>query len=247
MPGGWTAGDKRPAIVFFFGGRWTSGSVEQFRPQAQYFAQRGMVAALADYRVLARHGTTADKCVEDARSAVRWLRKNAAILGVDPGRIAAAGDSAGGHIAACTSLLDGFDAQGEDTSISCRANLLILLDPVLDCESMAAQFGAAEMARSASPNLHLSEDLPPTLILLGGDEGVRKDAREFVVKAARLGVEVRMYEATGRTEGFFNDPPWFERTTLLMDEFLASHGYLEGKPAFDLPAEWTIDDEIRAV
>ncbi len=237
LPDGWTPNDKRPAIVFFFNSRWTGGSIEQFRPQAQYFAKRGMVAALADYRVRGRHGTTADKCVEDARSAVRWLRKTAATLGVDPDRIVAAGDSAGAHIAVCTSLLDEFDAQGEDASISCRANLLILLDPVLDCESVAAQFSTAEAARRASPNLHVDKDLPPTLVLLGGDDAHRGVAREYVAKATGLGVEVRMYEAAGRTDGFFNGSPWFERTISLMDEFLASHGYLEGKPALNLPAE----------
>src|SRR5438874_1695981 len=48
----------RPAIVFFFGGGWAQGSVTQFVPQAKYLARRGMVAIVADYRVLDRHGTT---------------------------------------------------------------------------------------------------------------------------------------------------------------------------------------------
>jgi len=235
LPEGWTSQDRRPAIVFFFNSRWTGGSVEQFRPQARYFAQRGMVAALADYRVRGRHGTTGEKCVEDARSAVRWLRENTGTLGVDPDRIVAAGDSIGACIAVCTSFLDESDAQGEDASISCRANLLILIDPVLDYESVTSPFATAEAARRVSPRLHLSKDLPPTLVLWGGDEGHRKIAREFVERAAGLGVEIQMYETPGRTEGFFNGSPWFERTTVLVDEFLASHGCLEGKPTIRLP------------
>lgn len=236
LPEGGTPQDKRPAIVFFFNSRWTGGSLEQFQSQARYFAQRGMVAALADYRVRGRHGTTAEKCLEDARSAVRWLRTNAATLGADPDRIVAAGDSAGACIAVCTSLLGEFDAHGEDTSISCRANLLILFDPVLDCESLAGQFATAEAARRVSPRLRLSKDLPATLILWGPDDGHRKIAREFVERAVGMGLDVQMYEAAGRTEGFFNGSPWFERTTVLMDEFLASHGCLEGKPTISLPA-----------
>lgn len=236
MPEGWTDQNKRPAVVFFFNSRWTGGSIEQFRPQARYFAKRGLVAVLADYRVLGRHGTPPDKCVEDARSAVRWLRKNAPTLGVDPDRIVAAGDSAGACIAVCTCLLDEFDAQGEDTSISCRANLLILFDPVLECESMIAQFASADMAQRVSPSLHLKKDLPPTLILLGKDRGLRKSTVEFVDRSDGMGVEIRMYEAAGQTEGFFNGSPWFERTTSLMDEFLASHGCLEGEPAIGPPA-----------
>ena len=58
VPDGHTDADRRPAIVFFFGGGWTGGTVEQFRPQAEHLAERGMVAALADYRVRSRHKTS---------------------------------------------------------------------------------------------------------------------------------------------------------------------------------------------
>ena len=101
-PPGWKETDKRPAIVFFFGGGWNSGTIRQFEPQAKHIANRGMVAARADYRVKSRHGVRPNDCVEDAKSAVRWMRQNATKLGVDPDRIVSAGGSAGGHIAACT-------------------------------------------------------------------------------------------------------------------------------------------------
>src|SRR6478752_473806 len=95
-PPGWKATDKRPAIVFFFGGGWTKGSPTQFKPQAEYFAKRGLVCGRADYRVRGKDGVTPDKCVEDALSAMRWVRGHAAQLGTDPDRIVAAGGSAGG-------------------------------------------------------------------------------------------------------------------------------------------------------
>src|SRR5688572_17645685 len=60
FPPGWQKDDKRPAVVFFFGGGWTGGKVEQFEPQAAYLASRGMVAARADYRVKSRHDVTPD-------------------------------------------------------------------------------------------------------------------------------------------------------------------------------------------
>src|SRR5262249_5868102 len=47
-PAGWKASDRRPLIVFFFGGGWTNGSTKQFESQAEYLAGRGMVAARAD-------------------------------------------------------------------------------------------------------------------------------------------------------------------------------------------------------
>ena len=92
-------GDKRAAVVFFFGGGWRGGSPGQFQHHCEYLASRGMVAMTADYRVLSRHKTKADKCAADAKSAVRWIRANAERLGVDPNRIAAGGGSAGGHVA----------------------------------------------------------------------------------------------------------------------------------------------------
>src|SRR5581483_11774750 len=128
---GWQAGDKRPAIVFFFGGGWTNGKITQFEPQAKYLASRGMVAARADYRVKSRHGVSPRECVEDARSAVRWLRQNATRLGIDPDRIVAAGGSAGGHLAACTALSDGVDAADDDRTVSAKPSALVLYNPVL--------------------------------------------------------------------------------------------------------------------
>ncbi len=103
-PPGWKETDKRPGIVFFFGGGWENGTIKAFEPQAKYLASRGMVAARADYRVKSRHGVTPKECVDDARSAIRWIRQNAGKLGVDPDKIVASGGSAGGHIAACTTL-----------------------------------------------------------------------------------------------------------------------------------------------
>ena len=89
---------KRPAIIFFFGGGWRNGSVNQFRYQSEYLARHGMVAIVPDYRVSSRHMTAVVDCVADAKSAVRWARTNARRLGIDPDRIAAGGGSAGGHL-----------------------------------------------------------------------------------------------------------------------------------------------------
>jgi acetyl esterase/lipase len=255
-PKDWIAQDTRPVIVFFFGGGWTFGTVEQFRPQAEYLAQRGMVAARADYRVKNRHGTTPDKCVEDAKSAVRWVRANAAKLGIDPQRIVASGGSAGGHIAACTATIPddpvapppprvtsssqpgaaGLQAEGEDLSISSRPNLLVLFNPVLNTDPIGAQFGMGDMARKISPNHCLSKDVPPTLIFFGTEDRLNEGGKEFIAKAKDLGFQAQMYLAPGQPHGFFNRPPWLQRTMFQMDEFLAAHGYLAGKPTLDLPA-----------
>ena len=160
-PPGWKETDKRPAIVFFFGGGWTSGSVKQFETQAAHLAGRGMVAARADYRIKSKHGVTPKECVEDAKSAVRWIRQNAAKLGVDPDRIVAAGGSAGGHIAACTALAPGLEAEGEDTAVSSKPNALVLFNPVLrlDLPQLLGFVGHDEaLAKAISPTLYLTKD-----------------------------------------------------------------------------------------
>jgi len=235
FPTGWAAQDKRPMIVFFFGGGWTQGRIDQFEPQAKYLAQRGMVAARADYRVKSRHGTTPDKCVEDAKSTVRWVRANAAKLGIDPQRIVASGGSAGGHIAACTATVPGFEAEGEDLSVSSRPNLLVLFNPVLNTVALGEKYGMSEIGRKISPNHYLSKDVPPTVIFFGTQDQLNEGGKEFIAQAKDLGLQALMHMAPGQGHGFFNRSPWQERTTFLMDQFLAAHGYVKGKPALELP------------
>ncbi len=122
---------KYPAIIFFFGGGWKGGSIKQFQSQALYFASRGMVAVLADYRVSSRNGTTPFEAVADAKSAIRYLRLNSASLNIDPNRIVGSGGSAGGHLAAAADLTK-LDEKTENLSVSSRPNALVLFNPVFN-------------------------------------------------------------------------------------------------------------------
>lgn len=236
-PKGWKASDKRPAIVFFFGGGWTGGSVKQFLPQAEYLAGRGMVAARADYRVRSRHKVTPDKCVEDAKSAVRWLRVNAADHGIDPDRIVASGGSAGAHLAICTFTTPGLEAEGEDLKVSSKPNLLIPYNPPLDTtsERVLERVGSAEIAKKISPIHQLAKDVPPTIMYFGSEDALGAPAGDYLKKAKKLKIQAEVLIAPGMGHGFFNRPPWLQRTTYLTDQFLVSHGYLTGKPTIELP------------
>ena len=80
--------DQSPVIVFFFGGGWSGGTPRQFYQQARDFARQGLVAISAEYRTKRTHKTTPFECVEDGKSAIRWVRQHANELGVDPNRIA---------------------------------------------------------------------------------------------------------------------------------------------------------------
>ena len=243
------ASDKRPALVFFFGGGWTHGTPAQFKPQAEYFAKRGLICARADYRLRARDGVTPDKCVEDAISAMRWVRSHAAQLGIDSNRIVAAGGSAGGHLAACTFFVDAFSAPDEDRSVSPKPNAMILYNPVLDLVAVRAEravrngnyFAGVDDAtlKQISPALYLRKDTPPTLILDGTKDWVNPQLRAFVEKAKSMGAPVEAWYAEDQPHGFFNKSPWLEKTTAEADAFLCRIGYLDKEPKVPLPVSAT--------
>jgi acetyl esterase/lipase len=238
FPPDWKAGDQRPGIVFFFGGGWENGTIRSFEPQARYLASRGLVAARADYRVKSRHGVTPKECVDDARSALRWFRQNAGKLGVDPNRIVASGGSAGGHIAACTTLMSAADAKDEDSKGACRANALILFNPVLRFgPQMLKRVNDDEaVGKAISPVLYLAKDSPPTLLLYGTDDWLLTQGEEFLRRSKELGHRTELFTAEKQPHGFFNRPPWREKTLQRADEFLAALGYVQGPPTIKIPA-----------
>ena len=247
-PEGHRASDKRPAIVFFFGGGWRGGTPGQFEHQAKYLASRGMVTMTADYRVASRHKVTANKCVEDAKAAIRWARTNANRLGIDPYRIAAGGGSAGGHLAAATATLAGHDDPDGDRSIGSGPNALALFNPVtvlagvkgvieMPAErraSMAERMGAP--GESMSPYHHVGKGVPPTIIFHGkADTTVPyATAAAFEKKMKEVGNRCELVGYEGETHGFFNhgrgDGSAYTDTVRRTDEFFVSLGWLKGKP-----------------
>lgn len=240
---------NRAAIVFFFGGGWTSGTPEQFQHQAEHLAKRGMVAILADYRVKSRHQVKAVSCVQDAKSAMRWVREHAADLRVDPDRIVASGGSAGGHLAACTLLLDEFDESTEDGKISSKPNAMVLFNPALitapvkDAPEVEAQLRKQSVDSIAqrmgveperlSPYHHLRKELPPCIIFHGkADTTVPYLTVEaFTKKMTELGGNCELVGYEGAQHGFFNysrkDKKAYEDTLTKTDAFLSKLGYIE--------------------
>jgi len=239
LPVDWKATDKRPAIVFFFGGGWKAGSYLQFVAQSDYFASRGMVAASADCRIESIHHTTPDKCVEDAKSAVRYLRQHAAELGIDPGKVVASGGSAGGHIAACTALIEAFDAETDDKAISAKPNAMVLFNPALNIDELATERkGSADdiaKAEAITPNRFIQAGVPPAILFFGTADALKKGAEGYLAKAKPLGLRAELWTAADQPHGFFNRPPWSQVTVKKADEFLASLGYVSGEPTVKLP------------
>jgi len=243
--------DKKPAVVFFFGGGWKSGSPGQFHHQCRYLASRGIVAMTADYRVANRQGTKAVSCVEDGKSAVRWIRENAGRLGVDPGRVAAGGGSAGGHIAAAIATIKKFDAKGENMKISSIPNALLLFNPAVTLADINDQYTfpsvkAASMKDRAgvaplqlSPYHHIRKKLPPSIIFHGTNDSA-VDHRTVVLFETAMrekGNRCELVSFKDKPHGFFNYGKFrnepFRETMLATDQFLSSLGWIKGKPTID--------------
>ena len=231
LPADWKPTDKRPVIVFFFGGAWRNGSYLQFVPQAEYFASRGLVAISADYRIESKHKTAPDKAIEDAKTAIRWVRANAATLGIDPNKVIASGGSAGAHLAAATALVEKFDSP-DDPKASAKPNALVLFNPFLNGKGRTIPgTGGVNIAEAMSPTPYLGKGAPPAVIFFGTKDAMLEHGREYVTKAKDLGVRAELYTAADQPHGFFNRSPWLEATTRQADLFLASLGYLTGEPA----------------
>lgn len=241
------ATDKRPAIVFFFGGGWTNGSPGQFEQHCKHLASRGMVAITADYRVASRHQVKANSCVADAKSAIRYVRKEAPRLGIDPSKLAAGGGSAGGHLAACTGVIKGFDETTEDPSISSVPNALALFNPAVvlapaeglsppnrdRVASLEDRMGVEPKA--LSPYHHVKAGAPPTIIFHGkADTTVPYATVEMFAKAmTAAGNQCTLVGYDDQAHGFFNygrnGNEHYEKTIAELDKFLANLGYLTAK------------------
>lgn len=235
------AARPRPAVLFFFGGGFRVGTPAQFDYQARALAAAGVVAILADYRVASRDGVGPSACVEDARAALALVRSSTERLGLDVGRIAAAGGSAGGTLAAGLSTF----ARPPDGS---GPDALVLYNPMLISAPLPGTYDLdperAELfekligwpATAISAGHHLDSDLPPTLIMHGEADALIpcESASAFDRMASKLDLDCRLITYPGADHGFFNagasqDNLLLRNSTLELLRFLARIGWVEGE------------------
>ncbi len=233
-PANYKSGEKLSAIVFFFGGGWNSGSVEQFTPHAQYFASRGMIGITAEYRVRSRNYSTPFNAVSDAKSAIRFLRANVEILGIDSEKIVGSGGSAGGHIAAAAGMIDGLEEAGEDLSISSCPDALVLFNPVFDNGPGGYGYDrVGDRYKEISPIHNITPGDPPAILFFGTEDKLIpvKTIKEFQSKMQVAGNQCELFLYEGKGHGFFNFkyPEYYKKTVFETDKFLISLGFLEGK------------------
>ncbi|WP_425638966.1 alpha/beta hydrolase [Algoriphagus yeomjeoni] len=227
--------ENYPALVFFFGGGWNSGSRAQFEHQADYFSKRGIVCFLVDYRTRNQHQTSPYESVKDAKSAIRFLRENSGKFHIDQDKIIGSGGSAGGHLAAATALIDGYNESTDDLSISPIPNALVLFNPVIDngpggygYERIGDQF------KEFSPLHNIKDGAPPTLFLLGTKDAlipvVTGEYYKMVMEKVGSRCDLILYD--DQPHGFFNYANFenYKQTVEATDEFLQSLGYLQKDP-----------------
>ena len=222
-------------MVFFFGGGWKGGDRSHFFYHAKYFSKRGMVCILADYRTENNNKTSPFESVKDAKSVIRYVKKNAAKFNVDPNKIIASGGSAGGHLAATTALITKYNEDSDDLNISSIPDALVLFNPVID--NGPGGYGYERIGdayKDFSPLHNIMDGAPPTIIFLGtNDELIPVETAMYYKKVMeKIGskCELRLYEGEGH--GFFNysNFEYYKKTVSETDLFLQTLGYLETEP-----------------
>jgi acetyl esterase len=164
--------ENNTAIVFFHGGGWAFGTPAEFFAACERYARMGFVTFSVDYRLSIENGVTPHKTISpieslmDAKSAVRWVRENAEKFHIATNKIVAAGQSAGGHLALCTAMIDDYNEKSDDLSTSCRPDAILLFSACVNavegwCDRLLAD--RRNKIWSISPAHNIKGGLPPMI------------------------------------------------------------------------------------
>jgi len=209
------SGKPRPAIVVIHGGGWLEGDKSSFASRKhgvpgniEDFAALGFVAVTINYRLSGEAVFPA--ALEDCKCAVRWLRAHAKDFNLDPNRIGAYGNSAGGHLALLLGMVGkdaGFEGDGPNQRESSLVQAVVSDSGPIDLfhqyqhdrlRHVVSQFlggppesDRAAVYKKASPMNQISPMTPPLLLLYGSaDEQVPVEtADSFVVALGRAGLK----------------------------------------------------------
>ena len=235
--------ENNTAIIFFHGGGWAYGTPGEFFTTCERYAKMGIVTFSVDYRLSVENGITPSKTISpiesvmDAKSAMRWVRENAEKLHIDRNKIVAAGQSAGGHLALCTAMIDDYNEKSDNLSISCSPNAVLLFSACVNavegwCDRLLGD--RRTKIWSISPAHNVRKGLPPMIEFHGiDDEQVPKWTVQFFQSEMEMEgnyFEQHMYE--GRKHYLGDGNPKYSRyyddeILKVADEFLRKFKFLE--------------------
>ena len=212
-----------PAVLCIHGGGFRAGTREGYDGLCVQLAQRGYVAATLTYRL--SPGARFPAAVQDCKTAVRWLRANAAKYRLDPARIGATGGSAGGHLALMLGLTAGvpeFEGEGNPGRSSAVACVVSFSGPTDFTKSYGKSVDAAEVLplffggdlttklaehQRGSPLNWVTPHAAPTLCIHGtADPYVAYEQAQWIVERMKAGaVPVELLTLEGAGHGFKGD------------------------------------------
>jgi acetyl esterase/lipase len=195
----------RPAVMCIHGGGFRAGSRKGYVELCTRLAQRGYVAATVDYRLAPQAPFPA--AVHDVKAAVRYLRANAARLGIDPNRICTTGGSAGGHLALFLGLTGGlpqFEGDGPNRDQSSRVSCVV------------DYYGPSDFTKSYGRSVDAAEVLP---LFLGGD---LNHARLTHIKASPLNWVTPDAAPTLAIQGTKDRYVAYEQSVWIIDRLLSA-------------------------
>jgi acetyl esterase len=237
---------NNPAIAFFHGGGWVYGRPEEFHSACERFARKGFVTFSLQYRLsIMEDGThphpdiTPIESVKDARSAIRWLRENADSLKIDPEKIAVAGQSAGGHLALSTVLMDDIDEESDNPDTSPVPNALLLYSSSVNMIEAWAEWHMGdrrEQLWTISPFHNLKKGMPPAIAFHGEEDCMVPFwvIQRFEKKMRELGNHYELISYKGRKhylgEGNEKYATYFDEEIMeRTDDFLVRFGFMDGE------------------
>jgi acetyl esterase/lipase len=239
-----------PGLLFVHGGAWAGGEKEIFHYYCLRFAERGYVVGTVGYRLAGEAKFPA--AIEDVKCAIRWMRANAAPLGVDPNRIGIMGGSAGGHLALLAAYAPNdpaLEGSGGHAGVSTAVQAVVSFYPPSDLttdftrhhDAVVGFLGAPyeeapERYTLASPLHHLDAGDPPTLLIHGTvDNVVPVEQSDLLAeKLIALGIPYGYDRLEGWPHAMDAAQSVNDRCVALMADFFARH--LGGAPAPTAPA-----------
>lgn len=227
-----------PCILDIHGGGWTARQVESDRPMMERLAARGFVTALVSYRLATEAPYPA--ALHDCKSALRWLRANAAKYKIDPARIGCMGGSAGGHLSgltAMTSDLAAYEGTGPHPDQSSAVQACIVMAATQDLvaaninnssKNAVTFFGGTYAEKSAtyleaSPITHVRKGVPPTIFIEGEKDTLKVGRAEMMAKLQALGIETSVHTLKDAPHPFWMSEPWCSETVEIADAFFKKH------------------------